>query len=93
MARKILDATAWMRRVCVLFLLVCIFFSLLPHMHHCEQNDCPLCVLHDSFSGILLAVCFFGILPIGLYSVAHFTYVPGSSAPQTLVHWKVKLSD
>ena len=93
MARKTLDATAWIRRICVLFLLVCIFFSMLPHTHHCELNDCPLCVLNHNLSGILLAVCFFGVLPVGLCSLAYITYVFGLSTPQTLVHWKVKLSD
>ena len=93
MARKGLDSTALLRSVCVLFLLVCILFSMLPHTHRCEQHDCPLCVLNHSFSGILLAVCFFGILPVGVCSVAYFTYVLGQPAPQTLVHLKVKLSD
>jgi len=93
MARKTLNATALLRSICGLFVLVCILFLILPHAHDCGGEDCPLCVLKNSFSEILLAVCFFGILPVFVCLVGDVTYFLKQSDPQTLVHLKVKLSD
>ena len=93
MARKILDATALLRSICALLMLVCILFFILPHAHDCGGEDCPLCFLKNSFSEILLAVCFFGILLAPSFFVGDFTYFFGHAALQTLVHLKVKLSD
>ena len=93
MARKTSDATALLRSICVLLMFVCILFFILPHMHNCDEGDCPLCVLKNIFSEIFLAVCFFGILSVLTFFVGDFTYFLLQSAPQTLVLLKVKLSD
>lgn len=93
MARKTLDAVALLRSICALLLLVCILFFILPHAHDCVGDDCPLCVLKNIISEILLAVCFLGILPAITFFIEDFTCFLKRSAPQTLVHLKVKLSD
>ena len=93
MAKKTLNAAASLRSICALLMLVCILFFIFPHTHDCGEEDCPLCILKDTFSEIFPAVCFFGILPIIKYIVGDFTYFIEQSSPQTLVHLKVKLSD
>lgn len=93
MTRKTIDATVLLRSVCALFMLVCILFFILPYAHNCTGEDCPLCMLKNVFSEIILAVCFFGVLPVLVCSVEPFIFSLEQSAPQTLVHLKVKLSD
>lgn len=93
MARKTLDAAALLRSICALLMLGCILFFILPHAHDCGGEDCPICVLKNVFSEILLSVCFFGLLPVVTFFVGEFTYFLKKSALQTLVHLKVKLSD
>ena len=93
MAGKTQNSTARMRRICGLFMLVCIFFFILPHAHDCGGEDCPLCVLKDMFSQSFFAACLFGFLPMAVFFAGEFAYLLKQSAPQTLVHLKVKLSD
>ena len=93
MARKTLDTTALLRSICALFMLICILFFIFPHTHDCGGNDCPLCVLKNINSEILLCVCFFGILPVVAVLTGDFTYFLEQFAPSSLVHLKVKLSD
>ena len=93
MARKTLGAAVLLRSICVLLMLVCILFFILPHTHDCGGEDCPMCVLRTVFSEIFLTVCFFGILLVLAFVIGDFTYFLKHSAPQTLVHLKVKLSD
>lgn len=93
MARKTLDTTALLRSICALFMLICILFFVLPHAHDCGGEDCPMCVLRTIFSEIFLIVCFFGILLVLAFFIRDSAYFLKHSAPQTLVHLKVKLSD
>lgn len=93
MGRKALDSTALLRSICALFLLFCILFFILPHAHDCVGDDCPLCIQKKNLSEISFVVCFSGILPIIVSFTGDFTYFLKQSAPQTLVHLKVKLSD
>ena len=93
MARKTLGATAMLRSICALFVLICILFFILPHTHDCGGDNCPLCILKSIFSEIILGVCFFGVLPGLVCFIGDCTYFLAQSAPQTLVHLKVKLSD
>jgi hypothetical protein len=93
MARKTLDTTALLRSICAFFMLICILFFVFPHFHDCGGNDCPLCLLKNINSEILLWVCFFGILPVVAVPVEAFTYFLEQFAPCSLVHLKVKLSD
>ena len=93
MARKTLGATAVLRSICALFMLICILFFILPHAHQCAGEDCPVCMLQNVLSEMLFAACFFGILPVFLWFAGDVAYFLKQSAPQTLVHLKVKLSD
>ena len=93
MERKTLDATALLRSLCALFTIVCILLFILPHIHDCGGDDCPLCVLKRTFSDIFFGICFFGISHVLIYFVGNFTYFLKQSAPLTLVQLKVKLSD
>ena len=88
-----MDPTALLRSICVLFMLVCILFFILPHAHDCGGEDCPFCMLKNVFSEIILAACLLGVLPVVVCFVGNFTYFLKQSAPQTLVDLKVKLSD
>ena len=93
MTRKTFDTMATLRSICALVMLICILFFMVPHAHECVGGDCPLCVLQDAFSEIFSASCIFGILPVSVFSVRDLTCYFMQSAPQTLVHLKVKLSD
>ena len=93
MATKASNSAVLLRRICVAFLLVCIFFSVFPHMHTCEESDCFLCVLRELFSeNILLAgICF--VLPLLLFAYGHLQVFARRLVCCTLVQLKVKLSD
>lgn len=93
MAGKTLGAAALVRSTCVLLLLVCILFFVLPCTHDCGGEDCPICILKNMFPEIFLTVCLFGILPFLTILIGYFVCFLKCTAPQTLVHLKVKLSD
>lgn len=93
MATKTSGSVVLVRRICVAFLLVCIFFSVFPHMHACEENDCFLCVLRELLSENIFLAGFCFILPLLISLNRNLHVFSAQSICGTLVQLKVKLSD
>ena len=93
MVKKALRCTALLRSICVVFVLVCILFFILPHAHNCGGEDCPLCALKNIFSETFVAASIFGISLFIVYFLNNFTYFLNLSAFKSLVSLKVKLSN
>ena len=93
MAKKMKKSAVFMRGFFAAFLLVCIFFSVFPHMHICEGNECFLCELREMFSEIVFVAGLCFVLPLLFAFCRGLLAVSKQTAGDTLVQLKVKLSD
>jgi hypothetical protein len=80
--------------LCAILLVVCIFFSFLPHEHGCDGQECPICQLVTLFEVALLLLGVVSRLPgnDGSWDKTVSCRFPGRGS-RTLVALKVKLSD
>ena len=87
------DHARWVRYLCVIFALVCLFFALSSHLHHCHGTDCPVCALQDLMGAVLPAAAFTGLLKLLFALASADCGVEVTGQKQTLVQLNVKLSD
>ena len=83
----------WVRYFCSIFALVCLFFVLFSHLHHCHGTDCPVCALQELLENTLPAAAFTGLLKLLFALFAAGAQAKSPNQGRTLVELKVKLSD
>ena len=87
------DHARWVKCLCVIFALVCVFFVLSSQLHHCHGADCPVCILQDLLGAVLPTAAFTGLLKLLFVLLAAEGRAKVTGQKHTLVQLKVKISD
>ena len=83
----------FLRCLCVIFALVCVFFVFSSPLHHCHGADCPVCALQELLKSMLPAILFAGLAPYFIALLCANKLGSPFGWQHTLVQLKVKLSD
>ena len=82
--------------LCLIFIICCVSFTFIPHLHECAGSECSTCALIkdalDALTFFSLAIVISPVLARGLSCILHFDLCL-SMRDITPVGRKVKLSD
>lgn len=82
--------------LCIVFLIIYISVSFIPHIHDCHGQECAVCVLIDSCEILLNVLLLFSVfcsLPDKSFGIKDIRNNITVAYDRSLVRLKVKLSD
>ena len=82
--------------ICITIVICCVLFTLIPHMHECNDTYCSVCDIIDTMKKMLRFISFVTVLLLFISWLTSFLIVDNSyhsTKENTPVGRKVKLSD